>query len=157
MGAGSHLDAVGVVQADEDGAAVVAGDEPAVLLVECGQVLGPGVGALAGRDAERDEVETAQAGGALGVAPQGDLGAAVGGAEGDAAQLAVLDELDRHRQPEHTRVPLGAGTDVADRDLHVVDRGQAAARAGDDARRAGRERSRDMLEAGVTVAASLMP
>jgi hypothetical protein len=124
VGAGSHLDAVGVVQADEDGAAVVAGDEPAVLLVECGQVLGPGVGALAGRDAERDEVETAQAGGALGVVPQGDLGAAVGGAEGDAAQLAVLDELDRHRQPEHTRVPLGAGTDVADRDLHVVDRGK---------------------------------
>ena len=48
--------------------------------------------------------------------------AAVRGLEGDATELAVLGELDRHLEPEHPQVPLRAGADVADRDLDVVDR-----------------------------------
>lgn len=78
--------------------------------------------AVPGRDAKRDEVEAGEGGGARGVVPERDLGRAVRRLEGDATELAVLGELDRHLQPEHPQVPLAAGADVADRDLHVVDR-----------------------------------
>ena len=77
VGVEPDLDAVGVVQADQDGAAVVAGDDAAVLLADGGQVVGPGVDAVPGRDAERDEVEAGQGGGPFGVVPQRDRGAAV--------------------------------------------------------------------------------
>ena len=74
VGVEPELDAVGVVQADEDGAAVVAGDDAAVLLADGGQVLGPGVHAVPGRDAERDEVEAGEGGGPFGVVPERDRG-----------------------------------------------------------------------------------
>lgn len=60
----------------------------------------------------------------VGVVPERGRGRAVRGLEGAAAQFAALGELDRHLQPQHPQVPLGAGADVADRDLHMVDRAE---------------------------------
>lgn len=120
VGVEPDLDAVGIVQADEHGAAAVAGDDVPVGLASLVEGGCPGVDVVAGGNQQRDGVEAGQRPGTGGISPQGDLRLAALARDGHTLDLVAFDELDHHVEAEHLFVPGPAASEVTDRQLDVM-------------------------------------
>lgn len=123
VGVEPDLDPVGVVQTYEHGSPTMAFDE-LVRLADLVELRAPSLHGLPTRHEQRDSVKPRPRSGPVWIVPKGDLGLAAVASEGNACDLAVLDELDLCFEAEDPAVPGSTASDVADRQLDVVDTDQ---------------------------------
>jgi hypothetical protein len=105
VGVEPDLDAIGVVQTDEDRSSFVADDDASVRLTEIVEPLPPRFDVGAGGNGESDRVEAGQRRGAFPVLADRELDGPARMAQSETHHDAILGELQRDLEAENVSVP----------------------------------------------------